>query len=295
MDICAYSDGSSEGHGRSSWGFVLQREGRTFYRNSGPLHGSEVFDAEITGALRALESAITFLRDREHIYVLLDNQAAVTAIRTGISNSNVQSCRRFYNLAKQGDVTVRWVPGHSQIRGNEEADAAARAALVQIPNRQTNPKNISQAFLRRLMQQRRQIILDKWWERVCPERYNDLDLQMRRRKPPELALPRVLLHHLIAARTGHGDFAAYHRRFKHENATLLCVCGKETNPTHFIRCVKHSHLARRFKRSLPHYLLIRKLLGPKCLESFTYFARETGCFGKPPNDLFSAPSEDFNF
>ena len=174
MDICAYSDGSSEGHGHSSWSFVLQREGSTFYRNSCPLHGSEVFDAEITGALRALESAITFLRDREHIYVLLDNQAAVTAIRTGILTSNVQSCRRFYNLAKQGNVTVRWVPIHSQIRGNEEADAAARAALTQIPNRQIEPKSISQAFLHRLMQHRRQIIVDQWWARENSERYNDL-------------------------------------------------------------------------------------------------------------------------
>ena len=29
-DICAYSDGSSEGHGRSAWGYVLQRGGVTF-------------------------------------------------------------------------------------------------------------------------------------------------------------------------------------------------------------------------------------------------------------------------
>ncbi|POS85013.1 hypothetical protein EPUL_002447 [Erysiphe pulchra] len=31
-DICAYSDGSSEGPGRSSWGYILQRGGNTFKR-----------------------------------------------------------------------------------------------------------------------------------------------------------------------------------------------------------------------------------------------------------------------
>ena len=45
---------------------------------------------------------------------------------------------------------------------------------------------------------------------------------MRRRKPPELGLSRHLIHGLIAARTGHGNFAAHHRRFHHEDATLEC-------------------------------------------------------------------------
>ncbi len=34
-DICAYSNGSSEGPGRSSWGYALQRGGITFQRDEG--------------------------------------------------------------------------------------------------------------------------------------------------------------------------------------------------------------------------------------------------------------------
>lgn len=84
-------------------------------------------------------------------------------------------------------------------------------------------------------------LVEKWWFDVCPARYQDLDLQMRRRKPPELNLPRRLLYHLLAARTGHGDFAAYHRRLTHLDANLECVCGQETTPTHFIRCRRYAH------------------------------------------------------
>lgn len=71
---------------------------------------------------------------------------------------------------------------------------------------------------------------------------------MRRRKPPELALPRRLLHKLIAARTGHGDFAAYHRRFHHSDANLECTCGLETSPTHFIRCRQYATQVRRLRK-----------------------------------------------
>ncbi|POS87059.1 hypothetical protein EPUL_001776 [Erysiphe pulchra] len=90
---------------------------------------------------------------------------------------------------------VRWVPGHSHISGNEEADTEARTAPHLLPPRLTQSFKISMAYLH------------QWWAKACPLRYLDVDLQMRRRKPPELSLPRRLLHGLIAARTGHGDFA----------------------------------------------------------------------------------------
>lgn len=57
-DICAFSDGSWEGHGRSSWCFVLQRNGRNFHNDQGILHGGEVYDAELMGATMALLAAI---------------------------------------------------------------------------------------------------------------------------------------------------------------------------------------------------------------------------------------------
>ena len=49
--------------------------------------------------------------------------------------------------------------------------------------------------------------------------------------PPELSLlPRPSLGRLLSARSGHGDFAAYHRRFKHNNADIYCTCGQEKSP-----------------------------------------------------------------
>ncbi|KAI0996060.1 hypothetical protein K3495_g12121 [Podosphaera aphanis] len=157
------------------------------------------------------------------------------ALSTGKSASSTRLTKLFHCLAKSVNAKFRWVPGHSKISGNEEADAEARAALRDLSERQTQPNYITLAYLRRLMQLHRQQLVEKWWSEVCPPRYQDLDLKMRRRKPPELTLSRRLLHRLKATRTGHGDFAAYHRRFKHLDAELKCVCGQEITPTYFIR------------------------------------------------------------
>ncbi|XP_077661359.1 uncharacterized protein AFUA_7G08210 [Aspergillus fumigatus Af293] len=51
-----------------------------------------------------------------------------------------------------------------------------------------------------------------------------------------LRLPRHLLGRILAARTGHGDFADYHERFNHEDAHLHCRCGARKSPVHFFFC-----------------------------------------------------------
>ena len=78
------------------------------------------------------------------------------------------------------------MPEHSDIGGNEEADAAARAGLLALPPRQTQPSHTTLAYQRWLMYQLRQSLVDEWWSTAYPTRYLDLDLEIRRKKPPEL-------------------------------------------------------------------------------------------------------------
>lgn len=54
---------------------------------------------------------------------------------------------------------------------------------------------------------------------------------------PELYWRRRNLLKLVQARTGHGDFAAYHRRFQHQEAILRCHhCPHETSRSHPFFC-----------------------------------------------------------
>ncbi|KAI0991475.1 hypothetical protein K3495_g16712, partial [Podosphaera aphanis] len=134
-DICAYPDGSSQGHGRSSWGFVLKRAGKTFLKESGVVHGGEVLDAEIVAARKALEATLRVVRENhgtrtgrmQRIHLLMDSQQAIKALETGFSTTSLEDVRQFRALMQEAVIILKWVPGHAGVKGNEEADAAARA------------------------------------------------------------------------------------------------------------------------------------------------------------------------
>lgn len=93
----------------------------------------------------------------------------------------------------------------------------------------------------------------------------------------ELALPRRLLHKLIAARIGHGDFAAHHGRFNQRDADLKFICGRETSSTHLIRWRQYTTHVRKFRKGATMGEIIGPLLGPKCLDKFLEFTQKTGC------------------
>ena len=58
-------------------------------------------------------------------------------------------------------------------------------------------------------------------------------------KPLEaLALLRRLVAKLVAIRTGHGDFRAYHERFNHPESEWRCSCGSDKVPEHLFKCRK---------------------------------------------------------
>ncbi|RAL59181.1 hypothetical protein DID88_006737 [Monilinia fructigena] len=79
-----------------------------------------------------------------------------------------------------------------------------------------------------------------WWSRCLTglsASYRKWGLGYSIAEPPELRLPRTLLHRLLAARTAaHGDFAQYHRRFGHTDAELNCLCGYAKTPEHLVFC-----------------------------------------------------------
>lgn len=88
------------------------------------------------------------------------------------------------------------------------------------------------------IQERFEASLQHHWSSNETPQYKNLKIPMPKEPPPELALPRKNLGYLLAARSGHGDFAAYHRRWAHSDALLTCSCGRDKTPEHFFFCWK---------------------------------------------------------
>jgi hypothetical protein len=132
-----------------------------------------------------------------------------------------------------GSVRIYWVPCHTQIPKNKAADQAAKKEVVMNPPPSSRH---SYASLRQRAKTDAVAALQRHWQSTAPKSYQDFWIIISPWRPAELKLPRPLLARILAARTGHGDFAGYHERFNHEDAHLLCCCGVRKSPIHFFFC-----------------------------------------------------------
>ncbi|KAI1004247.1 hypothetical protein K3495_g3967 [Podosphaera aphanis] len=183
-------------------------------------------------------------------------------------------------------VEILWIPGHEGIEGNEKAVKLAKAALNDLPDERSETTLASNvncrtkftfASISRFVREHEDELVASWWQVHRPRYYADLGLNMTRKRPPELALPRWAYHRLLAARTGHGDFATYHERFKHENFEGKCDCGREKRPWHFAECRPVIQRWRNAKREARPRA--SEMLGEKGWKRFLEFVTITRCYG----------------
>lgn len=256
-DLIVFSDGSKLDTGLTGAGYAIYQGGIQIAKHSISLgKHKEVFDAEAIAALAGLEAALKLPTTRfaTNLWVCLDNlEVAIQLSSPSSKGSSQQTFLRFAELAPQwarrarlahtslGEVRIRWVPGHTNILGNEMADKAAKEG-ASLALREELPYSL--ASLKRWAKTTKWRAIAQYWQTAAPKSYQALGITSSPPKPKELDLPRASLGRILAARSQHGDFADYHERFCHENAYLYCRCGARKAPLHFAFC----SIAKRFSR-----------------------------------------------
>ncbi len=298
-----YTDGSKSTTGAVGWGYAIYRGRKKTMQGKGRLGTAEVFDGEAEGARHGLIRAYRSYPG-SIIHVCLDNTAVIRGLTGEIPESSQEAFLAFRNLASIAAVRVRWVPGHERIEGNEEADRLAKEGAALPPDNTQKP---TFAGVRHIARSKTDKHFTEWWEQrlAVRQRYERLGFKTASlRCPAELRLPRPILHHLLAMRSGHGDFEWYHRKFNHKDVTT-CSCGRPKTPEHIVHCRKTTRLRDKwpiFKPTpaTPHEYWLRLISSPKDFEHFVQVTqfyericrhKPNGCLpNHPPSTLSPPPS-----
>lgn len=265
--IQIYSNGS--GHkGCIRAAAVLFRAGRaprSLHYHLSTEEEHTVFEAKEVGLtlaarLLATEQDLTF-----PISISVDNQASIQAGESFHScpGSYIADhfCRMMKKIAKEYrdfDITLRWVPGHSNVHGNEEADKHAKLAAESRGNNSPNaqlPKYLRQHTLplsiSALKEAHNKITSERWktlW-RNSPHfhRFNQLDPQILKCSFVKLTatFPRRLTSLYLFLCTGHAPLNKHLHRI-HRAASPFCTHCPHTEETvhHYLTACSHHRRAQ---------------------------------------------------
>jgi ribonuclease HI len=251
-DLVLFSDGSEltkDGAHHVGYGWVIYRNGFAIAEGKGAINPqSHVFDAEAIGACKGLKHAEGLARQLKgpdtgpegiRVWACIDSTSVIWSLQ-----GNPSPTSQWAFLAAKGSIArcrvgIKWSPGHEGIEGNERADGLAKAGAL-LPEWDPGPTRFpTQSGIRTKARQMAWASRTAWWAKArgrLSDTYLKWDLPYSVRRSRAHDLPRQMLHHYLAVRTGHGDFSSYHRRFNHDDAALECTCGRPKTPEHLVYC-----------------------------------------------------------
>jgi ribonuclease HI len=243
-----------------------------------------VYNGELEGVTAAIEYASTIATQGEHFDIYSDNQAGLHRLQTTSDNPGqacqLRSIRAAQSIIDQGaSVTINWVPGHTDITGNEIADSLAKEATKLAPTDNKTSFAVLGLKINALATQEWLQILSKYRAQALKTTNTAtysrtfFPWKLSRKLQLPLGVKRKLASPFYQLKLGHGYFKAYLHRLNH-TADNKCQCGQKETPEHLLLgCIKlreaRRQIAKRLgTRELTLPLLLHTKIGIKYLLGF---------------------------
>ena len=264
-DLRVYADGSGyeKGIGAAAVLYRGSAQPRHLQLHLGSDRQHIVYEAEVCGLLLAL-----CLIQASHFCatatIAIDNQAAII----GAAALRPPSCLHLWQeigarataLRQRGTrLTLRWVPGHADVVGNEMADRHAKEAaegkstIGNLPRTLTGALPTNVAALKAAHTKRIKAIQRSRITRDSPryERFKDIDEEPSPKGYRALVkgLPRPMVAILTQMRLGHFPLNTYLHRIGRADADTCPACQEHRESLHHFLFQCHEH--REARRSIP--------------------------------------------
>jgi hypothetical protein len=193
-----------------------------------------VFDGEAIGVWKGLQHTIRLPANVRHrrLWLCIDSTSVIWCLRGDAAVSSQWAFHLCQDAMQTHDIRIRWAPGHTGIEGNEAADKLADLG-THLPYDTGQASEPTASSIKSIFRGLRKEAQEAWWNKhnaMLSKYYEKWNLDYKVKLPPELDLPRPVLHRYLAIRSGHGDFSWYHKKFAHSNAKLTCSCGHAKDP-----------------------------------------------------------------
>lgn len=258
--------------------------------------------------LAALCLALELIRRQNRVIncsIGLDNVAAILAVsapREAEADYLVDRFHALYDLTKakhpRMKLTLRWVPGHKGIRGNELVDRhAKKAAMKRSLDNDTLPARLtlfhhSSSKLRQEHRERIKTLLRLRWEqspRFPKASKIDPTLPSSSFIKLTINLPRKITSILTQLRTGHVPLQAYLHRVGRADSPTCPLCGEDRETVfHLIhRCSAHTKAREVLRAELgrPAFTLTQLLTNKRALKPLFKYLRKTDRFSDSYGDI----------